>query len=65
MSELEELKDSLSIDLSTILNDTKAYTKIIDMVKEKYNIDLHDYDHIFSYIELAMAEMILTVEEDN
>jgi uncharacterized protein YfbU (UPF0304 family) len=65
MSELEELRDSLSIDLSTILNDTKAYTKIIDMVKEKYNIDLHDYDYIFSEIEFAIAEMILTVEEDN
>lgn len=62
MSELEEKVDSLTIDLSEILNDTKAYRKIIEMVKEKYNIDLENYDHIFRYIEEAMADMILTID---
>lgn len=63
MFDLDEKKEELELDLSEILNDTGAYLQIISMVNEKYGIDLDDYSHIFNYIEEALAEMILTVDE--
>jgi uncharacterized protein YfbU (UPF0304 family) len=63
MSDLEEKKSELILDLSNVLNDTGAYLKIIDVVYEKYGIDMNDYDHVFTYIEEVLSDMILNIED--